>query len=372
MARPGVEVTLVPTPPSRGVPTETGPLFAIGLTTTPQAKAVKCQNMDQVKAACGATPPAGGVDFYNALDVYFREGGSVLYVGTMAAAGDVATALAKFNDQLGPGQVAGPGITVAADQKLIIAHALANNRVALIDFAKSATDTALTTAAVALNTEAGAKFAAGFGNWIQFTGSGGTTITVPPSAVAAALMARNDRRNSPNVPAAGQNGEVTGATGLDTEFSGTIGETLNTAGVNVFRNVYGSYELYGYRSLALKASDPNWWMFNHARLYIGIKALCQRIGEAIVVAEIDGQRRRLAQFEGDLVAELLPLYTAGSLYGDTPEEAFLVDAVSLQANPDAQLADGIVRANVAVRMSPFAELVLIPITKVAITQQIAA
>jgi Phage tail sheath protein subtilisin-like domain len=366
MPRPGVDVTLVPTPPTRGVPTETGPAFFAGVTTTQQDAATKVQNIDQFKAKFGAA--AAGSDLYNAADVFFREGGTVLWVSSMAAAGDLETALDRFDAMLGPGQVAAPGVTDEADYKLLIAHALDRNRVALLDPPKTAADAAaLITVASALNVEQGAKFSALFGNWLQYSGPGGTTLEIAPSAVAAGLIARNDRRNSPNVPAAGQNGVVNGASSLVAEYGGTEAEDLNEAGVNLFRDIYGDIELYGYRSLSLKDTDPNWWMFNHARLFIGIKAICQAVAETVVFAEIDGQRKRLAQFEGDLVGELLPLYTAGSLYGATPDEAFMVDAVSTIANPDEQLAEGIVRANVAVRMSPFAEYVIIPITKVAIT-----
>jgi hypothetical protein len=365
VSRPGVEVSLVPTPPTRGVPTDTGPLFAVGTTTTQQTGVVKVQSLDQYKASFGSAGAGQGLQ--NALDVYFREGGASAYVTSVAAA-DYVGALDRFDVMMGPGQVAAPGVTTLVAQQAVMQHALDRNRVALVDGPDNADDTAIAAAAAALNAHAGAKFAAFFGNWLVYPAGGGTTMKVPGSAVAAALMAKNDRRFSPNVPAAGQNGIANGASAISFEFGGTEAEDLNDGGVNLFRNIYGSLELYGYRSLSLKDTDPNWWMFSHARLYIGIVARCQKVAESVVFAEIDGQRRRLAQFEGDLVGQLLPLYTAGSLFGATPDEAFMVDAVSLQANPDAQLAEGIVKALVAVRMSPFAELVVIPITKVAITE----
>lgn len=379
MARPGVEVSLVNTAPSRGLPTETGPAFFVGSATSgDQVAPVKVQSMDQFIAAFGV--PLAGSALSVAVETFFREGGTTLYVSRVHHLGsntgivtaDWQAALDRIDRMLGPGQVAAPGNSTAAVQQAVIAHALDRNRVALIDGANITVQATVLAAAAALNGETGAKFAAFFGNWLTYLDSAGLEVAVPGSAVAAALMAKNDQRNSPNVPAAGDNGVVTGAVGIEAEFLGSEAQALNDGGVNLFRNVYGTTKLYGYRSLSLLSSNQDWWQFNHARLYIGIVAKCNEVAEAYVFDEVDGQRRRLAAFEGDLVGELLPLYNAGSLYGTTPDEAFIVDAVSLQANPDAQLAQGIIRALIGVRMSPFAELVRIQITKVPITEALAA
>lgn len=381
MSRPGVEVSLGTTSPNRGVPSDTGPAFFAGISNVgPATGYTKIQNLDQYDATFGGGVQPVGSDLRNSIDVYFREGGSTAYVARVSNAGSNTgitapmwdTAIAQFPRQLGPGQILEPGNTTLSNQQGLLEHARLNGRVALIDGPDTAVVATVQAAANALNAHAGAKFGLFLGNRLNYSGPGGTTLVIPGSAVAAALIARNDRRNSPNVPAAGDNGIANNALGLTKEFSDVDRETLNTNGAALYSNIYGEVKLYGFRSLALLSADANWWMFSHARLFIGIQAACNRVAEGVVFDEIDGQRRRLAQFEGDLVGVLLPLYNAGSLYGSTPDEAFIVDAKSTLANPDSQLASGTVKANVGVRMSPFAELVQIPVTKVPITEKLAA
>jgi hypothetical protein len=62
-------------------------------------------------------------------------------------------------------------------------------------------------------------------------------------------------------------------------------------------------------------------------------------------------------------------YNAGSLYGETPDDAFSVD-VGESVNTPSTLAAGELRAVITMRMSPFAERVVIEIVKVSVDQSI--
>jgi phage tail sheath protein FI len=195
----------------------------------------------------------------------------------------------------------------------------------------------------------------------------GTTRTVAASSVAAGLIARSDRSNNPNVAAAGTNGQSRTAIGLAQSFTSAEADALNDGGVNMFRSVYGVIELYGYRSLAPKDDDPEWWQLTAGRLYMAIAAYCEPALQRALFAQLDGTRTRLGQLEGEVGSVLLGLYNQGALYGADPTQAFRVDATSLNVNPDEQLAQGIVKVAVEVRMSPFGEIVRLELMKTSIT-----
>jgi hypothetical protein len=73
---------------------------------------------------------------------------------------------------------------------------------------------------------------------------------------------------------------------------------------------------------------------------------------------------KIAQFGGDLTGMLVPYYEAGALFGSSVDDAFYVD-VGPTINTLATIAAGELHALLALRMSPFAEYVVIDIVKVA-------
>jgi hypothetical protein len=85
-----------------------------------------------------------------------------------------------------------------------------------------------------------------------------------------------------------------------------------------------------------------------------------------VFAQLDGRGHTIAAFGGRMGAVCLTYYTVDALFGDDPSEAYIVN-VGPDVNPPEQLADGILRAVLSVRMSPHAELVRIEIVKNPIT-----
>jgi hypothetical protein len=96
-----------------------------------------------------------------------------------------------------------------------------------------------------------------------------------------------------------------------------------------------------------------------------IVAKAEAIAENYVFAQIDGRRVKISQFGADLTGMLVPYYESGALFGDTVDDAFYVD-VGPAVNTLESIAAGILRAVVGLRMSPFAELVIVEIVKVAV------
>jgi phage tail sheath protein FI len=169
---------------------------------------------------------------------------------------------------------------------------------------------------------------------------------------------------NPNLAPAGDNG-VASDDVLDvsqTAWTDAQRATLGDAGVNVIRSVGGSIELYGFRTLVSPVSDANWIQLTNSRLHMAIVAQCQAVGELFVFDQIDGQGRKFAEFAGALTGVLLPYHLSGALYGDSPGDAFDVD-VGPAVNTPTTIAAGVLKAVIALTMSPFAEQVRIEIAK---------
>jgi hypothetical protein len=116
---------------------------------------------------------------------------------------------------------------------------------------------------------------------------------------------------------------------------------------------------------------PQWRELGQVRLIMAIVAQADAIAEAHLFAILDGRRHEIVKFGGELTAMLIPFYEDGSLYGNTPQEAFRVD-VGPAVNTEATIAAGELHAVIALRCSHMAELVFVEIVKVETTQALAA
>lgn len=278
-------------------------------------------------------------------------------------------ALALFTRDLGPGQVSIPGSTAAGNRTALQAHALAYNRFALLDPTDTGTKATLVTEATGLRGADKECSAIAGAPWVKTPGLvTNTKRIVPPSALAAGLIARSDSTKSPNEPAAGLNGLARYVIDLtQPSWSDLDRDELNSASVNVIRAYRNEIALYGARTLG----DPNgqWTGVGNVRLRMKIVAEAELIAESFLFRQIDGKGYAVADFAGALRGLLGGFYRDGALFGPTEDEAFIVDTGDT-VNTPTTLANNELRAIISVRMSPFAELVSIEIVKTAITEQI--
>jgi hypothetical protein len=386
--RPGVDVISRALPPPRSAPTDTGVCFIVGATVTTDIAQQLVRSMTEFVAVFGdrgSTAPEQCT--YDAADVYFHEGGSKLIVGStnstvlrevsaatvpdhdtlegmtrneldvlatgfghdasayatkadviaaleaaptpLVVDAGITKALTALTKDLGPGQIliADPALAaVAGNQSALLAHAAANNRVALLS-CLDGTATALKASGTALQSDVNARYGALFAPSAVIPGVvAGTTRTVPYSAVEAGIIARNDVSFSPNQPAAGDLGQSMFCLDVAGHYTDLEYQDLNVAGVSMARLIYGGVRTYGYRSCVDPDTQPQWLMFGWARLNMGITAQSEAIGEHYVFSQLDGRGHTLSEFGGELTAMLLPYYTEGSLYGTTPDEAYDVAA----------------------------------------------
>jgi len=287
-------------------------------------------------------------------------------------------ALALIPPSLGPGQVLAPGKSDAESHAALLAHAAGTatagvNRIALLDGASTDTETQLKAEAAALRGTVQDRYGALWAPWATIPGlAPGTSRSVPWSVIQAGICARNDAAGNVNQAGGGSWGVSRYATGLLSTFTDAEREALLLAGVNTARSVYGVIENYAFRTLV----DPNgvrgaWRELNHARTNMAIVAKSEEVGEEIIFSQLDGKGHTIAKFNGMLAGMLKGLYDDGALYGDEPAEAFTVNT-GPAVNTPATLAEGTLKAVLAVRMSPHGELIYIEIVKVPITVALAA
>jgi len=276
-----------------------------------------------------------------------------------------ASAIAKFDKDLGPGQISAPGRTSTVAYNQVIAHAEDHNRTAIMDFPNTATLATLEAAAASVQS----RWAAGFAPWMVIPGLiAGTTRVAPPCALVCGLIARNDPAVGTNKPSAGNAGMSLYAIDLtQPNWKDIDRQTLNTAGVNVIRRMFGGIRVYGWRSLADPIGDRNWLDFANARLYTELVSQLNNVGENYMFAEIDGPNGVTVNgFHDALAGVMMDHFLAGELFGDTASDAFDVNTGS-SVNTLETLANLELHAIVTVVMAPFAEVVQIQIVKRAVT-----
>jgi len=275
-------------------------------------------------------------------------------------------ALALFTSNLGPGQVSQPGRTTSVAYGQIKAHVEANGRVGLLDLPDSATPATVKSAALGVTS----RFCAAFAPWCVVAGvTAGTVRTVPPSGFIAGLIAKNDPAIGTNTPSAGNAGVAQFVTDISQPDWDDITRTdLNNNYCNVIRRMFGGIRNYGWRSCVVASNDPNWVNFGNSRLYVDIQAELNAAAEDFVFRQIDGQNGYLMNsFNNALSGILINHYQRGELFGSSASQAFVVDT-GPAVNTLATLANNELHAVCRMKMSPFAEYVVIQIVKRQITQ----
>lgn len=306
---------------------------------------------------------------------YFLDGGRSVYIqGYAASAGalpDLAGALALLPP--GPGQIGAPEIVTSTQQIALAVGAWNQGKVALLNGASGASDSAVTTLATAVIGGGDARGAAFFADWLTYNDPlTGDTISVPQSITVAALIARNDRvLRNPNLAAAGKRGQ-TAAVGVQDLRSDARRTTLADAQINTMRIVPGAnggLRNYGFRSLADLTDLPYWKSFAASRLIMVWRSMVAGIDEDFVFEQIDGQRILLDRYAGALKAQAKILYDQGALYGSSPELAYSVDT-SDAVNPVDDLADGEIKATTRLKVSEFVEHVITTVIRRPLTAEL--
>ncbi|MDQ4119868.1 MAG: phage tail sheath subtilisin-like domain-containing protein [Acidobacteriota bacterium] len=278
--------------------------------------------------------------------------------------------LDAFRDEnLGTGQVAIPGISGAHPE--LITHAETFKRLAILDPAFASDLDAVKTAADA----ARSPYAAIYYPWVQMRDLEGTGVLkfYPPSAFAAGACAQVDRTiGTHKAPA---NIRVPNALDVERNADGSplmtdsAREFLNRNQVNAIAPLPGEgIKIYGARVLYPRGETRV--RFVHEQRMLNLIYYVAKFGyQWAVFAVVDGQGRLFRDLRAAGITFLNNLWRSGGLYGAKPEQAFIV-ICDESNNPPDELEQGRVHVQFGVKISPTAEVIIINIDNVPLSQSL--
>lgn len=230
----------------------------------------------------------------------------------------VEAALAQLDQSYGPGQVLAPLWTSEHAHRMLIKHAAANNRVALLDVPRATkADTATLSAWVQAREAVSQSYVDGvdvawraalFPVWVGMVpwGRGGTIARdVPGSVFAAAVIARNSRNIQPNEQPIAANGHP--VPGVFTEPVIPVSaqqrdHITNQIRANVpFHEDRDGIRLYGFVSVS---SQVPWRQFNRGRFAMALADEIGDRGEAYIGLARSEKNRALLKSETEALLEM--------------------------------------------------------------------
>ena len=303
---------------------------------------------------------------------------NTLSAGTTGAplVGDIVnTANNLFLESYGTGVIVCPESSHTTVQSGLATHADSYNRIAFLYGAFDDTVTEAETAGNALATaDVSAEHVAYFYPWVYVpTSTPGVNRLIPPDAYAAAKRAVAHNQVGPHQPGAGLISAARFVNGVATDINKTNGDILDTAYVNAIRLINNSVRIYGARSAS---SDTTNFRYITAQDVVNkVVVEANNSLEDLVFSVIDGRNTVFASVESKLYSVLEPLRAIGALF-----EAF--DALGKQIdfgytvkcdstiNPVTQLADGLIKARVGLRVSSVGDKIEVDIIKSNLTKSV--
>lgn len=286
---------------------------------------------------------------------------------------DYTGSLARFDQGYGAGCVAIPGQTGATIWGPLIAHARAFNRIALLaDTSAQSVATTVTNAATC-SASTGAESAAMYHPHVTMTNDAGVTLTVSPESFVAAKRALAHQNVGAWQPAAGVLSQGNFITGLSLNFTKSEGDTLDIGRVNAIRTIQGYPRVYGARSLSLDEDNYRYLTQREVLNYIVTEA--EKRLEDLVFSPLDARRTIYGLIEARMTAMLDPIRAKGGLFEYYGVNGELIDpgysvVCDDSINPVAQLASGIVKARVGVRISSVGDQIQVDILKTNLTSTV--
>jgi hypothetical protein len=131
--------------------------------------------------------------------------------------------------------------------------------------------------------------------------------------------------------------------------------------------------VYGFRSLS--SDEDNFRFLNSREMLNFVVVQAEEVLEDLVFSPIDGRNALFTQVKGRLTGLLEPIRIAGGLYEAFDATGKRIDygysvVVSDAINPVSQLAGGLVRARVGVRVSSIGDQIQVDVTKSNLTASV--
>ena len=282
-------------------------------------------------------------------------------------------ALANFKDTLGAGAVAVPGLNGSVIWDGLIEHANANHRMALGAFSENTTSTSAMATAADYSFVDNAEHMAFFYPWVTVRDDSGITIALPPEGYVAAKRSLAFNTVGPWQTYAGLVSEAKFVNGTNVVVNKALGDELDEARVNALRIINGRVRVYGARTVSL--DEDNWRFINSQEMVNYVVVQAQQVLEDLVFSPIDGRQAIFSRVRSRLVGLLEPIRVAGGFYEAFDEFGERVDfgytvRVDSSINPVLQLADGLIRAKVGMRVSSVGDKIEVEVTKSNLTASV--
>lgn len=289
---------------------------------------------------------------------------------------DFTAALGKFSEEFGAGAVSIPGLADGTNDDTlwdaIKDHCASNNRVGILSFHNGATAAAVTE----ISTLYGAsdnenhEFLAMYHPWVKIPSGSGTDLTIPPDAYVAANRSKAHNRVGSWQPYAGVSTEASFVKGLASGVSRSESDLFDNARVNAIRVINGTVRIYGARSHSTNTAQ---WRFITMRDTVNfVVDRCNVALEPLVFSTINGRRTIYSDISSALKGVMEPIRIAGGLYEGFDQNGKQVDfgytiKVDDTINPITQLENGLVKAQLGLRVSSVGDKIEVNLIKSNLT-----
>jgi hypothetical protein len=201
------------------------------------------------------------------------------------------------------------------------------------------------------------SYAAAYMPWLTASGGPGrdTLVRVPPSAIAAGIIAR--REIELGVPYGPANEIASGIVGVDEAISPARHDELHPLGINVFLQDRDGMRLTAARTLS---RDPDYRQLSVRRLVILLRRTLERQMQWAVFEPNGGPLQ--AEIRGLLTNYLRQFYRSGAFKGATEREAFFVRC-DAALNPQRVLDAGQLIAEVGIAPAEPLEFIVLRIAR---------
>jgi hypothetical protein len=283
-------------------------------------------------------------------------------------------ALSLFGDALGAGAVTCPELVNATLDTALVTHANEYSRIALLFASENASTATIKAQALTVQGEDGAEHAAIYYPWVEVpTSTPGVSRIIPPVGYVAGKRALAHNQTGPQLPAAGLISAARFVTGLKSPVDKITGDDLDNNFVNAIRLIQNTIRIYGARSCS--ADTENFRYITQQDVVNTIVTEGYRSIEDVVFSSIDGRNTIFADVQSRLTAVLTVMRDAGALYpafdvnGRQIDDGYTVKC-DATINPTSQLAEGLVKAKVGVRVSSIGDKIEIDIVKSNLTSSV--
>ena len=290
-------------------------------------------------------------------------------------AANYVTGLELFLESYGTGVVVCPESNNATVQTGLANHANTYNRIAFLSGAYDDTIAEAKTAGQNLaGADVHAEHVAYFYPWVYVpTSIAGVNRLIPPVGYAAAKRAVAHTQVGAHKPGAGLISVAQFVNGVATDIDKTNGDALDEAYVNAIRVINNTIRVYGARSLSPDTTNFRYITAQDVVNQVVVEAY--RSLEDLIFSVIDGRNTIFSAVESKLFAILEPLRANGALFEAFDANGKRIDfgyTVKCDAglNPTSQLADGLVKARIGLRVSSVGDKIEVDIIKSNLTKSV--